>query len=382
MDAQSDSRQRIAHVLRWPAVAGTEIATLRLMRALPDFAHTALCAHHPSATSRLFAESGIETRPYHVAELRLRGPIPFLRSSIALARTLRSSGATLLQCSDLLAACDAALAGRLAGLPVVCHIRNPHDRLQVRHRLLLRLVTRFVFVSRHAQSHLDFRVAPGRGSVVYDGLEVADAPAEAEVAGVRRELGIPAGAKVVGMVARLAAQKDHPTFIRAAQRIVAAHPNVRFLVVGDTSSEAGATPRYQALQNLVDELGLGPHFVFTGFRSDVPRLLPAIDAVVLATHFEGFGLALLEAMAHGRPVVATAVDAIPEFVVDEETGLLHRPGDDAHLAEQIASLLSDPARAMRVGEAGRQFVKTRFTTEQFARSLGEVYRALLPGGRA
>ena len=129
------------------------------------------------------------------------------------------------------------------------------------------------------------------------------------------------------------------------------------------------------------ELGLGGHFTFTGFRSDVARLLPAMDVVVLATHFEGFGLALLEAMAHGRPVVATAVDAIPEFVLDDETGLLHRHGDDAHLAEQIGSLLADPTRAMRLAEAGRQLVKTRFSMERFATSTRDLYQRLLARGR-
>lgn len=370
---------RIAHVLRWPGVAGTEIATLRLMRALPGFAHRALCAHHPSSTSRLFADEGFEVRPYHVAELSFRGPIPFLLSSIRLARSLRTSRVALLHCSDLMAACHTGLAGRLAGIPVVCHIRNPHAELLNRHRLLLRLATHFIFVSRHARGHLDFAVPSGRASVIYDGLDVADEADGEDVAGVKRDLGIPRGAKVVGMVARLAPQKDYPTLIRAARRIVASHPGTQFLVVGDNSIEAGAVQHYEALRRLIGELGLGRHVAFTGFRSDVPRLLRAMDVVVLATHFEGFGLALLEAMAHGRPVVATAVDAIPEFVVDDETGLLHRHGDDVHLADQVASLLADPTRAMRLGEAGRQLVKTRFTTERFATSVRDLYRALLAG---
>jgi glycosyltransferase involved in cell wall biosynthesis len=352
------------------------------MRALPEFVHGALCAHDPSSTSRFFAGQGFDVVPYHVAELSLRGPIPFLRSSIRLARSLRASRAALLHCSDLMAACQTGLAGRLAGLPVVCHIRNPHDELSSRHRLLLRLATHFIFVSQHARAHLDFPVRPARASVIYDGLEVADGGDPADVAAVRRELGIPLGAKVVGMVARLATQKDYPTFIRAARRIVAAHLDVHFLVVGDNSSEAGAVQHYEALRRLIEELGLGRHFTFTGFRSDVPRLLPAIDVVVLATHFEGFGLALLEAMAHGRPVVATAVDAIPEFVIEDETGLLHRHGDDGHLAEQIGSLIADPTKAMRLAEAGRQLVKTRFTMERFATSVRGLYQILLAPGRA
>ncbi len=128
---------------------------------------------------------------------------------------------------------------------------------------------------------------------------------------------------------------------------------------------------------MITELGLTDHFTFTGFRSDVPTLLAAMDVVVLATHFEGFGLAVLEAMAEGRPVVATAVGGIPEFVRDGETGLLHRHEDDAHLASQIEALLRDRTRAERLGESGRRLVKTDFSVAHFSQRITGLYRSLL-----
>jgi glycosyltransferase involved in cell wall biosynthesis len=134
---------------------------------------------------------------------------------------------------------------------------------------------------------------------------------------------------------------------------------------------------YEELLGLITELGLTDYFSFTGFRSDVPSLLAAMDVVVLATHFEGFGLTVLEAMAEGRPVVATAVGGIPEFVRDEETGLLHRHEDDKHLASQIESLLRDRTRAERLGESGRRLVRTDFSIAHFSQRITDLYCSLL-----
>src|SRR5262245_7284621 len=145
---------QINHVLYWPSVAGTEIATLLLMRALPDFSHTALCAYHSSAASGLFASSGFEVRPYHVAEFSVRRPIPFLRSSIGLARRLKASRTRL-----------------------------------------LRLATHFIFVSQHAQARIDLALRPDRASVIHDSLEVADSIGSPDMPVVRREFGIPGHAQ-------------------------------------------------------------------------------------------------------------------------------------------------------------------------------------------
>jgi glycosyltransferase involved in cell wall biosynthesis len=376
------TNRRIAHILCWPNLGGTEIATLRLGQALKHsgFSHLAFCAHHPSSTSRIFLTNDFEVIPYRVSELSLRNPLPYWASSLGLARAFRDSGVALVHGSDLLATYSAVLGARLARIPVVCHVRNPHAQLPNRLRHMLRLVTHFVFVSRHVRSHFAFGVAPGRGSVIYDGIEVADAPAPGVVSAVRAELGVPPGAKVVGMVARLAPQKDYDTFLRAAGRIMAAAPNTHFVVVGDHLTDPGAFRTYEALRSLIDALGITASVTFTGFRYDVPRLLPAFDVVVLATHFEGFGLSVLEAMAHGRPVVATAVGAMPELVLDDETGLLHRHADDDHLATQVLSLLRDDARAYRLGQAARAQVKRNFSRDDSSGHVVRLYNKLLRGG--
>jgi glycosyltransferase involved in cell wall biosynthesis len=368
---------RIAHILRWSSVGGTEIATLRLMQHLPQFTHLAFLATEPSRAGALFADASFPVIPYRSAELSLRWPLPFIRSSIDLARNLRRFRANLVHCSDVMATLDAALAARLAGLPVVCHVRNPHDEIAARHWPILRLVSHFVFVSEHARDHFYSRIPPARASVIYDGLSIAGIAHDDARAEIGREFKLKPGIRLVAMVARLAPQKDHATFLRAARRVVGADPNTHFFIVGDCSSEPGSQRMYEHLLGMIAELGLADHVTFTGFRTDVAALVAAMDVMVLATHFEGFGLAVLEAMAEARPVVATAVGGIPEFVRDGETGLLHRHSDAEHLASQIQSVLRDATLAARLGKAGRHLVETEFSPAHFSHRIADLYAALL-----
>ena len=147
-------------------------------------------------------------------------------------------------------------------------------------------------------------------------------------------------------------------------------------MAGDYSADANRE-HYARVRTTLEECGVSKAFVFTGQRQDVTRLLRAIDVFVLSTHWEGLPLVILEAMSQGKPVVATDVDGIPEVVTHGETGLLFPHEDDRQLAAHVLSLLRDAVGAERLGEAGRRLVQTRFTTEQFAMSMNDVYSRLL-----
>jgi glycosyltransferase involved in cell wall biosynthesis len=368
--------QRIAHILAWPIVAGTEIATLRIAQSLsgPDFHHLAFCTTEAPAVESFFRAAGFATASYRSVELSYRRPGPFLKASFQLARELRRQRIALVHCSDLMAGLRAAPAAKLARLPVLCHIRNPEPNLPRHDQPLLRAVDHFVFVSRHARDSFGYAVSAQRGSLIYDGIESIPVDRNAARDRLLAEFSLPSDTRLVGMVARLASQKDHVTLIRAAGRVVSVSPNVRFLVVGDHTSTDASRQQYRALAHLVEERGLTSHFIFSGFRGDIPQLLSGIDISVLSTHFEGFPLVILEAMAQGTPVIATAVGGVTEIIVDQDTGLLHRPSDDADLATKIVTLLSDRALAERLALAGRRLVEERFTIQRFASSIASLYQ--------
>ena len=357
---------RVAHVLAWSTVAGTEISTLRMTQALsgPDFQHVAFCTTEAGAVASLFHTAGFPTAPYRSVDLSYR------RQRIGLVH-----------CSDLMAGLRAAPAARLARLPVLCHIRNPHPDVPRRDRPLLWPVNRFIFVSRNAQETFEYPVSPDRSSVVYDGIEQSPIDREDARHRLRAQLSTAPDTKLVGMVGRLATQKDYPTLMRAAARVVSVYPNVRFLVVGDHASTDDFRQQYQALKQLVAQLRIDPYVIFTGFRDDVRQVVSALDISVLSTHFEGLPLVLLEAMAQGTPVIGTAVGGVTEIIADQETGLLHGHEDDADLAAKILTLLTNDTLTQRLGAAGQRFVADRFSMDRFATGMAQVYRGMLSEGK-
>jgi len=193
--------------------------------------------------------------------------------------------------------------------------------------------------------------------------------------GARSAAGLRRDRRLVAGVGRLDAQKDFPTFLRAAAMIAAEFPDVDFLVVGEGGERA-------ALEALARRLGLGARVVFTGLRHDVPRLLAAVDVLALTSLYEGFPNVLLEAMATGAVAVATDVGGCRELVTSGETGLLVPPRAPAAVAAAVGRVLRDPALVRRLATAARQRVEGTFSVDVMARRTMDAYLRRLDATRA
>lgn len=185
--------------------------------------------------------------------------------------------------------------------------------------------------------------------------------------------GIPADAPLAIAVGRLIAQKDHATLARAFARVHAELPDARLAILG-------SGPLESETRELVRELGL-KDAVFLPGRTNIRDWLERGDVFVHTSRWEGFGIVLLEAMLASLPVVATRVSAVPEVVVDGETGILVAEGDVDGIARALRELLEDPARATRLGAAGRDRAHSEFSVARMADQTVEVYRTALLGGR-
>ena len=189
---------------------------------------------------------------------------------------------------------------------------------------------------------------------------------------VREELGLAAGTQLVGTVCGLRPQKALDVLVRAAALLAAAVPNVRVLILGEG-------PERGRLEALIAELSLGSTVVLLGAwpSEQVADFVEALDVGVLSSHFEGMPLAVMELMAAGKPVVATAVGGIPDLVGDGVHGLLVTPGSPDALAEAVGALLHDPARRAAMGEAGRERQRRAFDFSAMVRRLERRYEDLL-----
>ena len=210
-------------------------------------------------------------------------------------------------------------------------------------------------------------VPPGAVRVAPSAVEletIATAPDPA----IKTELGVPADAPLIGTVGRLDAQKAPLDFVRMAAQVARAVPRAQFAMVGEG-------PLLE--QAKAEAARLAVPVIFTGFRSDAPRMAASFDVYVVSSLYEGLGRALTEALASGRPVVATAVNGVVDLIEPGSTGLLAPPADPAALAANVRWLLDHPDEARRMGEAGRERVRQLFAPARMCALIEESYARLL-----
>ena len=202
-----------------------------------------------------------------------------------------------------------------------------------------------------------------------NGIEIKAPPCR-QAAEIRAELGLSEEVRLVGMVARLARQKGIGDFIRAARGVLDSYPSAAFVLAGDG-------PLMEEARELRAELGLEAHLHLVGQVEWARELIQALDVLVISSLSEGSSVVAMEAMALGKPVVATAVGGVPEVVADGQTGILVQPGDPAGLAAAVVELLSDPARAEEMGERGRQRAAAHFDIAEMLARTKAVYADLV-----
>jgi glycosyltransferase involved in cell wall biosynthesis len=193
----------------------------------------------------------------------------------------------------------------------------------------------------------------------------------------RSEFGIDPSQIVVGLIGRFSPGKGHEELLQAAAGIRKRHRDVRFLIVGEASN--GEEAYAAELRRLYESLELGDAVIWAGFRSDVPRVLSAMDILAFPSHAEAFGVVLIEAMAMGLPVVSSNCDGVLDIVVDGETGVYIEPRNPGSLAEGLEKLVTRPELRRTMGEAGRKRVEKEFDQNVLLGKLEEIYRNLKKG---
>lgn len=317
--------------------------------------------------------------PVHVAEL---GRLVSIRALGRLRALLVRLEPDLVQSHGARSNFYARLAARLARVPV--HVSTVHNSLrdypvgvarktlyQAMDRLTLPLASRVLCVADALACEYG-----GRAVVIHNGVDLDEFdPASAAPERVRAELGLGKG-PVVGFVGRLTPQKDPLTFVSLVGALRRDLPGLQALVVGDG-------PLRTVAEREAARLGLDRACRFTGARGDIPTVLGALDLFVLSSVSEGFPFVVLEAMAMERPVVATAVNGVPELVEHGVTGLVVPPADEAALARAALDILRSPARARAMGRAARARVAERFTSGLTVDRTATLYVELIAraGGR-
>jgi glycosyltransferase involved in cell wall biosynthesis len=219
-------------------------------------------------------------------------------------------------------------------------------------------------------------VDPARVRVIHLGIDCGRFTADStQRVALRRQWGAAAQDVVLFTAAVLVPRKGHDVLVEALARLVNDGLPVRWVICGDG-------PLRAELEARVAERGLAERVTFTGFSTEVHRLLAGADVFVLPSRHEGLGIAVMEAMAAGLPAVASRVGGLPEIIADGDTGLLVPPGDVAALAAAIGRLARAPAWASTLGQHGRERVQRRFSSTAMAAAVERYYCQLHGGGAA
>jgi len=373
-------------VLTTYAKGGTEGQVLSLARSLDPrtFDLHSACLKKGGDILEDFERLGIP-----ISEFRIRNlyePRTWMQQ-LRFADHLRANRIQIVHSYNFYANTFAVPAARMAGAPVViASIRDCGVYLSTAQRLVQKWVCGMadrVLVNADSirQWLVDQGYDAGKIAVIKNGVDAA-LFANPKPGSLRRELGIPASAPIIAMIARLNPQKGLDEFIRAAAQIHRTHSEVRFLILGANLRYVDGAyvddTRYRGqLQQLAAELGVADRVVFAGHRTDIPEVLADTAISVLPSHSEGLSNSLLESMAAGVPTVATDAGGNVELVKDGVNGILIPVKSPPHLAHACTRLLDDPQLARRLGQSAKCMAEAEFSQERMTSDTRALYLAEL-----
>lgn len=393
VNERTSSRTTIIFLDHTAMLSGGEIALLHLVRHIDKtrFEPVVVLSSEGPLTEEL-VRSGIEThvlplapsivhtRKEHLnrhALTRVRDLARIAAYSVRLAVFARRRRARLLHTNSLKADIMGGIAGRIAFVPVLWHVRDriEDDYLPPKVVRLFRWMGRTVpsYVVANSVATLSTLHLPAgrKNSVVHDGIPVGEPSTQ-----VPAVLPKNANSPRIGIVGRISPWKGQHVFLEAAAQIRAEFPDAKFRIIG--GAMFGEQEYENELKSQVEQSDLGHAVEWLGHRSDIPQLIRELDVLVHAsTTGEPFGQVVIEGMIEGTPVVATRGGGIPEIIEDGVSGVLVPMNDSAAMTEAILELLRTPEYSRSIGEAGRQRVLSNFSIERTARNIERVYDAML-----
>lgn len=352
------------------AHGGSERLACNLARAVRSSRiRTSVCATtHGGPLAATLAAEGI---PSHVIGRR---PGIDARVAVELFRLFRRERVDVVQTHHLGQLFYSVMGARLNGAALI-HVE--HDRFSLAGpragrmlRALAPFCRRVVAVGDELREFLvrDLGLSDRRTTVIRNGVDPDQySPV---VRRTREALGLPLDGRLIGHVARLSEEKDQGALLRAFSGVLRSYPDARLVLVGDG-------PCRTELEQIARTLGIGARVHFLGARGDVDEILPHLDMFVFCSVREGLPLAVLEAMACARPVVATAVGDVPGIVQHQITGLTLAPGDAGALGACMETMLADPEGARAMGHAARRLVAERYGFAATVARYRELYDSVL-----
>lgn len=345
-------------------LGGAEDYFLRLVRSLREAGHRVIVVTKGNTPLRAEIEKlDVELHAWHT-----RGkfdPVTLWK----LFRLIKREKVDIINTHLTTASWMGSLAGKLTGVPVVAHVHAADSKTFFQYANYL------VAVAQGVKDHLTAQgVASKRIPLLYYGIDLERYSNPLPTAEAKKRLGLPAEARTVGVVGHLSERKGHRFLLEALHRAQDKTGPVHALFAGEGVLEG-------ALREQAGELGLADRVHFLGFRRDVVDVVSAFDVFVLPSMKEGLSIAVMEAMALRRPVIATAIAGMPEVVHDGETGLLVPAADSEALSKALERMFCDRNLSEKFARSGREFLESHFDQRMRLREVDETFQRIVAAWR-
>jgi glycosyltransferase involved in cell wall biosynthesis len=307
----------------------------------------------------------------------LSGKLTAVPIILKLARLLKVHHIDVMYIHHLAAFPYALAASRLLSIPHVVAVRNIYSKKSRYRKLKLHLADNILAASAFMLNEVNGSFGKENGAgrfVVHNGIDIAAFLSSSTTHAIPERFRPPEGNVVVGMVSAMDRNKNPQFLLNVARRIVDVQPGVSFLFAGRFPD-----PEYEKETNaLVESLGLQDHVIFAGHQKEISPFFAAFDILAHPSpeRPEPFGLVLIEAMAHGKPIVASKLGGIPEIVTHNQTGILCEPNNQQKFAQALLKLIREPQLRRKMGRQGAKSVQENFSIQKTAEAMAEVFRTI------
>ena len=264
--------------------------------------------------------------------------------------------------------------------PFIFHIHR-YTKIAWFDRFFIRLINSYIYISTDIAEYYTAQGVPRRkGSIIFNGVDINDFLISYDTDLVRSEFNIKSGDILVGIIGRIDWWKGQEYFLKATAEVSKTVPSIKGLIIGWFSKSSPDRNRqyFEKLQFLVKSLSLEKKIIFTGFRSDISRLMSALDIVVHASSIpEPFGLVVIEGMAAGKPTIATAAGGVLDIIEDGVNGILVPPKSSKAMAEAILWIIQNKDKAEEIGIAARRRIAEKFTVTHQVNAVQKLYDSIL-----
>ncbi|MBN2031116.1 glycosyltransferase family 4 protein [bacterium] len=375
---------KILHIITYLPIGGAQDNTLLTVEGLDKDCYdiTLICGKRGEWIDRALSIKGIKI--HFINELIRK--IHIFYDVIALLKMyhfIKKGKFKIVHTHSSKAGFSGRIAAYIAGVPVIIHTLHGfpfHDFMYPAERMFYIYLERFlsklsgkIITVSHLNREKAIRLKlnrPEKFINIYSGINFRRFNHSVNVVNKKKELGISKKDQVVGMVGRLSEQKAPQYFIQAIPTVLQVHPHVHFLLVGDGELKNN-------IMKMTEKLNISNHVFFLGFRNDVPEILKIFNVFVLPSLWEGLGRSLTEAMYSACAVIGTAVEGVPELIINGKTGYLVQPKDSDAIAQRILDYLSNPRKAKQIGNNARKRVMKDFDVNIMINKIDQLYQNML-----